>query len=109
MRSLVAGDGPPAELETAALLFYAIAYELERRSDPALTWDEAQTWDVKLDVATRDPIADAEARAAVETAIATGLSPADAGRLTMAEVGAYADVHAEQARAARRRRPRARV
>ena len=100
-RALVDGAGSPGELETAALLFYAIAFELERRRDPGVTWEEAQTWDVKLDT-TPDPMIEAEARAAVETAIATGLSPAEAGNLTMAQLDAYRHVAAQREREARR-------
>ena len=38
------------------LLLYAIAYQLERRIDRALTWEDAQTWDLALDLEPRpDP------------------------------------------------------
>jgi len=49
----------------------------------------------------------AEAEAAVRTAIATGLPPREAGELTMAEIEAYGTVRAESEKG-RRRAPRAR-
>ena len=105
MRAYASGEAEPEELLAGATLFYATAYQLELRRDPGLSWDDAQTWDVKLQAGEPDPMIEAEARAQVETAIATGLPPDQAGQLTMAQVRAYADVHRENTprRRARRR------
>lgn len=89
----------PAELVRGTELAYALALQLERRRDPALTWDQAQTWDLVFDLDAGDPIADAEARAAVEASIATGLPPDVAGQLTLAQAEAYGE-HAGAARRA---------
>lgn len=89
LRSLNNPAGDPADLERAAELLYAWALMIERRRDPALTWEEAQTWRVTFDLDAADVIADAEADAAVAAAIATGLTPADAGQLTLAQADAY--------------------
>lgn len=105
MRAYASGEVEPEEMLAGALLFYAIAYELELRRDPAATWEDAQRWRVTLDTTPADPMVAAEARARVETAIATGLPPAVAGELTMAEVGAYNELAAErEAHRPRRRR-----
>lgn len=79
----------PAELLRGTELAYALALQLERRRDPALTWQQAQTWRLIFDLDAADPMADAEAEAAVNAAIATGLTPAAAGELTLAQAEAY--------------------
>jgi hypothetical protein len=89
LRSLNDPNGNPADLERAALMLYAWALMLERRANPALSWDEAQTWRVTLDLEAVDPIAEAEASASVEAAVATGLPPDVAGNLTLAQSDAY--------------------
>ncbi len=96
-------EGTAATIATGAELFYALAYQLERRLDRSLTWEEAQTWDVRFDLTIDDPIADAEAVASVEAAIATGLPPAVAGELTLAQLDAYRE-HADAIGKRRRRR-----
>jgi len=111
LRTIGRRDGSPDELERGVLLLYALAYQLERRIDPALSWEDAQAFDLALDLDANasDAIAEAEALASVETAIATGLSPADAGELTLAQLDAYRTVRAEQAaRVPRARRARVR-
>jgi hypothetical protein len=83
-------DAEPADQLAGALLGYAWAYVLVRRDEPGVTWDQAQTWDVQIDAtAGPDPIAEAEADARVEAALATGLPPAIAGDLSIAELEAY--------------------
>ena len=89
LRSLNDPAGNPADLERAALMLYAWALMLERRANPALTWEQAQTWRVTFDLDAADPIAEAEAAASVEAAIATGLPPDVAGSLTLAQSEAY--------------------
>jgi len=91
LRAVVGRQGTPAELERAVELLYAIALQLERRTDPAATWADAQLWDLalRLDESAADPIADAEAAASVAAARATGLPPAVAGELTLAQLEAY--------------------
>lgn len=89
LRSLNDPSGDPADLERAAELLYAWALMLERRTDPALSWADAQTWRVTFDLDATDAIADSEADASVAAAIATGLTPAVAGELTLAQAEAY--------------------
>lgn len=91
LRSLNDPNGDPADLERGALLLYAWALMLERRRDPAVTWEAAQTWRVVLDLDAVDPIADAEAEASVAVARATGLPPREAATLTLAQAEAYAE------------------
>jgi hypothetical protein len=108
LRVVGSHESAPEDLERAALVLYAIAYQLERRIDPAVTWADAQTWDLGLNLeGPRDELAEAEARASVEAAVGTGLPPAVAGELTLAQLERYGELRAEQTRA--RRRPRARV
>lgn len=104
LRTVSARQGDPAELEAAVTLLYAMVYQLERRRDPAADWPTVQTYDVALDLEAGDPIADAEARAAVDAAIVTGLPPDVAGDVTMAQLERYGEVADEQARGARRGR-----
>lgn len=93
--------GTPEQLETGVLLLYAIAYQLERRIDPEITWEQAQALDLALDLeGPTDPVAEAEAHASVAAAIGTGLPPAVAGELTLAQVDAYRTIRAEQGKAA---------
>ena len=92
LRTLVDGSAEPEDLERGALLLYAWAYHLVRRDEPGVTWDDAQTWRVELDVTVTDELADAEAHALVEAALATGLTPAEAGELTVAQLGMYAEL-----------------
>lgn len=106
MRRYASGEAEPEEILAGATLFYAIAYELELRRTPGLAWDEAQSWDVKVAVGEPDPMIEAEARARVETSIATGLPPSVAGELTMAEISAYNAVRAESNRPRTRARRR---
>ena len=80
-------------------LLYAMAFELGLRDERELTWDDAQRWRVTLDLDATDELADAEAEAVVEAAIATGLPLAEAGALTVRELDAYRSV-AERARVA---------
>lgn len=91
LRSLNDPAGDPRDLERAAELLYAWALMLERRSDPAASWEDAQRWRVTFDLDATDPVADAEAEASVAAAIATGLTPAAAGSLTMAQAEAYGE------------------
>ena len=59
---------------------YALTFELERRLNSEVTWEEAQTWDVKIDQRrARDRIADAEAEAAIPDERADRASAARGG------------------------------
>jgi hypothetical protein len=109
MRRYARGELEPEELLEGALLLYAIGYELELRRDPSVTWEAWQGVRLTVDVAPADPMLEAEARASVRTAIATGLPPAVAGQLTGAEVAAYADAFAERERGHRPAQRRHRV
>ena len=65
-----------------------------------VTWEDAQTWDVKIDQRrARDRIADAEAEAAIRTSVRTGLPPREAGELTMGELDVWDGIRDEQDRA----------
>jgi hypothetical protein len=88
----------PAELARGTELAYALALMLERRRDPALTWEQAQTWALVFDLDAADPIADAEAEATVAAAVATGLPPDVAGALTIAQADAYGELAARARR-----------
>jgi hypothetical protein len=101
--AVIRHEGTAVDLERGSTLFYAMALQLERRLDRELTWEDAQTWDIALDLEARDEIADAEARASVDAAIATGLPPAIAGELTLAQLDAYRE-HADELSKRRRRR-----
>lgn len=104
LRSINAHDAAPGDLVTGTELLYALAWQLGRRDDPALTWAQAQTWNLVLNLDTpADAIAEAEARASVQAAIATGLPPKDAGELTLAHLDAYATVRRDAARPRTRR------
>ena len=74
----------------------------ERRLDPSLSWEAAQAVDLVLDLeaSAADPVAEAEATATVEAALATGLPPAVAGELSLAQVDAYRTVRARGVRGA---------
>ena len=90
LRAVARDEGGPETLETGVTLLYAIAYQLELRLDPALTWADAQTWDLGLDLETAPDAGDElAAEESVEYAIATGLAPEVAGNLTMAQLDAY--------------------
>lgn len=104
MAAVTSGSGTPDEIERGTLLYYAIAWQLERRLDPAVTFEDAQAWRVELDADARDPVAEAEARASVSAALETGLPPDAAGQLTTAQIGAYREIRAEQAKQAKRAR-----
>jgi hypothetical protein len=87
-------------------LLYALAWCIAKRANPLLTFDEVCRW--KLDIIGEvddAKIARNEKRAAivVNAAAATGLSPTEAGNLTIAELGAYNDRRVKANRAARRR------
>jgi hypothetical protein len=108
LRTVAGRNSEPAELELAVTLLYAMVLQLERRRDPAISWEDVQTWDVAIDLDANsvDPIADAEAAATVDAALATGLPPAIAGDLTMAQLERYGQA-AETRQRGRRSRARA--
>jgi hypothetical protein len=108
MRRYAIGDAEPEEILAGALMFYAVGYELALRDDPSLAWDDWQKVDLKIDARVHDPMREAEADAAVGAALATGLPPATAGALTLAEIGAYKRAAAERDKRAPRRRARVR-
>ena len=112
-RSIVDESADPDDMLRGTTLWYAIAYELELRRDPSITWEEAQRWRVVFDAAGRDQRAEmqeAEAEARVSAALATGIPPEQAGELSMADLAAYRDVRARAERQAKRgRRPRRHV
>jgi hypothetical protein len=98
-------DAEPAQLVAAAELLYAFAYQWVKRSEPEATWLEAQTWRVILDLEEPlDELAEAEAIASVDAAIVTGLSPAAAGELSLAQLEEYRRVGEERDRRVKRSR-----
>jgi hypothetical protein len=92
LRTMIAADADPADLELGATLLYAWAWQLVRRDEPAATWAEAQTWRVEFDLDATDETTDAEALAVVEAALVSGLPPREAATLTLAELGAYGEL-----------------
>jgi hypothetical protein len=102
LRAVTSRNGSPETLERAVTVLYAIAYQLARRVDPSTSWDDAQTWDLALDLERADPEADAEARASVEASLATGLPPDQAGSLTLAQLDAYRELRPAPRGATRR-------
>jgi hypothetical protein len=105
-RALIDESASPDDVLRGTTLWYAIAYELELRRDPSITWEEAQRWRLAFDPAGRDTRAElleAEAEARVTAALATGIPPEQAGDLSMADLAAYRDVRARGEREARRR------
>jgi len=98
-------DAEPAQLVAAAELLYAFAYQWVKRSEPEATWLEAQTWRVILDLEEPlDELAEAEAVASVDAAIVTGLPPAVAGELSLAQLEEYRRVSDERDRRVKRSR-----
>jgi hypothetical protein len=90
-------------------MFYALAWCIARRADPQLKFPEVCSWKIEVigEVSEKDITERAEAskkRAArvVNVASVSGLPPSEARKLTVAEIGAYADRNARQNRAARR-------
>jgi hypothetical protein len=98
-------DSDPAELVKAAELLYALAWQYVRRTEPAVTWAEAQTWRVVLNLEEPlDELAEAEAVATVDAALVTGLAPHVAGELSLAQLAEYRRIGDERTRVARRGR-----
>jgi hypothetical protein len=106
LMSLLARPGAdPAELVRAAELLYAFAWQYVKRSEPATTWSDAQSWRVVLDLESgSDELAEAEAVASVDAAIVTGLSPREAGELSLSQLEEYRRIGDERAKAATRAR-----
>lgn len=100
LESVNRSSGDPADDARAAALLYAYALMIERRTDAAASWEDAQTWKLVWDAdAAEDAIADAEAEASVRASLATGLPPREAGALTLREAEAYGDASRELERA----------
>jgi len=71
-------------------LLFALAWVVARRADASLAYAEVCTW--KLDVIgviKENPTAVKRAAMVVNAARLTGLPPSEAGKLTVAEIGAY--------------------
>jgi hypothetical protein len=103
-------DADPGDVLRAMTLVYAIAWQLERRLDPAVTWQDAQAWDVVPLEATPDDYEAARLERSADVLVAkvalgTGLPFEAAGELTLAQVEA---MH-EARQGATRRQRRARV
>lgn len=99
----------PDEMLKGATLVYAYAWQWERRRDRSLSWEDAQTWRVEGEFTGEpDPVAEAEAAATVNAALISGLSPADAGELTTAQLDRYIEVREAEQREVRRQLARSR-
>jgi hypothetical protein len=92
LRTLVDPASPPEDLERGALLMYAWAYMLVKREEPDATWEDAQKWRVVFDITQTDEVADAIADATVRAAAVTGLTPEQAGQLTLGEMDTYREI-----------------
>jgi len=112
VEALKAGIAPGATAEIeerAAILLYAIAWQLERRLDRDLTWDDAQTWRVVYSPVDPDDelLVDAEADAEVAAAMLSGAPIVErAGDLTLAQGAAYGRAHDRARKATPRPRRR---
>lgn len=82
-------DAAPEDALTVWTLLYAYAYQWLRRTEPELTWAEAQTFAVVPDFAQTDELAEASERASVQAAVLTGLPPSEAGNLTQTQLDEY--------------------
>lgn len=75
-----------------AKMLYAFAWVLARRLEPGLTWEEMQTYDLEIvgEMPSQEENDRVQQRANVVMGVvrATGMTPAEAERLTMAEVRA---------------------
>ena len=86
-------------------LLYAMAWCVARRADASLTFDEVCTWKLEIigevNAVTTEKV---QKRAAVVIGAAemSGLSPHEAGNLTIAELSAYADRRKRRRSKARR-------
>jgi hypothetical protein len=93
--------GPKANTARRMRMLYAMAWCIARRANTALTFDEVCTWKLEV-VGEVDPArAQRNAKRAstiVGAAITTGLPPAEAQHLTVAELSAYADKRRRRSR-----------
>jgi hypothetical protein len=108
-RTILGDEASPDDVLAGALLWYAIAYELELRRDPSITWEEVQRWRLQFDPAGKDQRAElleAEAEARVTASLATGVPLEQAGDLSRADLGAYRDVRKRAERESKRGRRR---
>ena len=104
LQASISPGATPEQAELGAIVLYAIALQLERRLDRALTWEDAQSWRVVF-VQAPVKLAEAEADAEVQAATISGAPIVPrAGDLTLAHAAAYGR-HAERIRKAA---PRAR-
>jgi hypothetical protein len=87
-------------------LLYAMAWVIARRANLELTFDEVCTWRLEVIGEVNEASAERVAKRAVAVvgvADMTGLPPAEAGKLTVAEINAYSARRKRANRAARRR------
>ena len=90
-------------------MLYAMAWCIARRADPLLRFAEVCSWKLEIvgevsaeAIAERTATSQKRAARIVGAANVSGLPPNEAAKLTVAELGAYADRRAKQNRAARR-------
>jgi hypothetical protein len=93
---------PKGQTKKRMVMLYAMAWCIARRADPTLRFAEVCTWKLEI-IGETDP---AKTQASLQradkivgAAIVSGLPPAEAGQLTVAQLDAYAN---------RRKRRRAR-
>jgi len=85
-------DGDPA-LGLAGMRFLqAVALEISLRNGPGATWEDAQAWDIRADLAEgpEDTLAQDRREYRVGAALVTGLDPDAAMALEVTEVEAFA-------------------
>lgn len=89
-----------------AYLFYAIAWVILRRQDKSLTYEDACEFDLivtgEMDEAEIEAT-EKRAKAVVSVAAVAGVSPREAGEMTIAEVGAAVDLAAARNKRRRKR------
>lgn len=86
-------------------LLYAMAWVIARRANLALAFDEVCTWKLEVIGEVKEAVAERTAKRAarvVGVADMTGLPPAEAANLTVAEINAYSARRRRANRAARR-------
>lgn len=90
-----------------AYLFYALAWVILRRVDKSLTYEEVCEFDLIVtgEFDEEEMLAtEQRAKAVVSVAQVAGVSPREAGEMTIAEVGAAVDIASARMRRGRRRK-----
>ena len=93
---------------TQALLLYALAWVLARRTEPDLTFEEVKTYhlEVKGTPATEEQVEREQKRAGIIAGVAmlSGVTPDEAEQMTVAEVSAVTSITKARRRNVKRKR-----